>query len=376
MPVMTTAEETSRRSDVAPQVPAHLSGRLAWADTAKGLGMVLVYYGHLAAAVPDLHGAGLSQMRFIYAFHMPLFFLLSGIFFRPVSEAGARCKELAIRRLVPVVFFSAMLVPLWMAGPLLHHMSPWATLAPGLLAYLHGHPDFNWVTWFLVCLWVCECMALGVAAHLRGPVAKCIAGIASIWLGVFACNHADLVAELIGVDIRAWFVYEALVALGFLLVGMAVRPAMQWLSRRRLVAFGVFLAGMAIAAATVDLNFALAQQPVMMAAARHGEAFAFALTALAGIAGVLGLSVVLDRWTVLQEIGRHSIALLGLSGLFFHFVNKLVLHRVAVPESAEGFTAFAGAATLLSLAAMWPVARWLHRHVPAGLGEIARTRLA
>lgn len=351
------------------------AARLAWADVARGLGMVLVYYGHVAAAVPDLHGAALDQMRFIYSFHMPLFFLLSGMFFRTAVNPGARRRELAVRRLVPMLFFSILLVPLWLAGPLLHHLSPWQTLAPGLLAYLHGHPDFNWVTWFLVCLWVCECMALSIVPVLRGAAARCVVGVASLWVGVYACNHADEMADALGLEIRAWFVYEALVALGFFLIGTAARPAMEWLSRRRLAAFAVFAAGMAITAATVDLNHALLGQPVMMAAARHGDAFSFVITALAGSAGLLGLSVALGRSTLLMSVGRQSIALLGLSGLFFHFVNKVLLARVAAPESAAGFTLFAAAVTLVSLASMWPVARWLHRHVPVVLGDAPRFRL-
>lgn len=40
-------------------------------DIAKGIGIILVVYGHLACPVA----------REIFLFHMPLFFLLSGYFF-------------------------------------------------------------------------------------------------------------------------------------------------------------------------------------------------------------------------------------------------------------------------------------------------------
>lgn len=48
--------------------------RIDWIDIAKGIGIILVVMGHLAAEDQDLK-------RFIYCFHMPLFFFISGIVF-------------------------------------------------------------------------------------------------------------------------------------------------------------------------------------------------------------------------------------------------------------------------------------------------------
>jgi fucose 4-O-acetylase-like acetyltransferase len=60
--------------------------RLDWIDIAKGVGIILVVIGHagrgiLNAGIPD--GIGLLPVmdRAIYAFHMPLFFILAGVTF-------------------------------------------------------------------------------------------------------------------------------------------------------------------------------------------------------------------------------------------------------------------------------------------------------
>jgi fucose 4-O-acetylase-like acetyltransferase len=52
--------------------------RIAYLDVAKGIGILLVVLGHnyVRISVPDLG-------KFIFSFHMPFFFLLSGIFFNP-----------------------------------------------------------------------------------------------------------------------------------------------------------------------------------------------------------------------------------------------------------------------------------------------------
>lgn len=47
------------------------SNRIEEVDISKGIGMVLVIMGHLCVSA--------SLRNFIYSFHMPLFFILSGM---------------------------------------------------------------------------------------------------------------------------------------------------------------------------------------------------------------------------------------------------------------------------------------------------------
>jgi fucose 4-O-acetylase-like acetyltransferase len=57
--------------------------RLAWVDVARGIGIILVVYAHvLRAHLPVAKGTGWAATHdhVIYAFHMPLFFVLSGLF--------------------------------------------------------------------------------------------------------------------------------------------------------------------------------------------------------------------------------------------------------------------------------------------------------
>lgn len=68
--------------------------RERWVDVTRGVGITLVVYAH---AVRGLFGAGILHRagawhfadRFIYAFHMPLFFFLSGLFLRARDEDSA-----------------------------------------------------------------------------------------------------------------------------------------------------------------------------------------------------------------------------------------------------------------------------------------------
>lgn len=62
--------------------------RQTWIDVAKGIGILLVVYGHTAAGIvnagiPEDSSTFDSIHRVVYSFHMPLFFAISGILFLP-----------------------------------------------------------------------------------------------------------------------------------------------------------------------------------------------------------------------------------------------------------------------------------------------------
>ena len=77
--------------------------RLDYVDIAKGLGIILVVVGHISPV------KWLNQL--IYTFHMPLFFLIAGMFFRTHNST----KELAVkyfyRLIVPLLFFTLLFFP-------------------------------------------------------------------------------------------------------------------------------------------------------------------------------------------------------------------------------------------------------------------------
>lgn len=69
--------------------------RIAWLDAAKGIGIVLVVVGHaLGGLIDSPIGADVDPFRLgflgIYTFHMPLFFLLSGLMVERRIERGPR----------------------------------------------------------------------------------------------------------------------------------------------------------------------------------------------------------------------------------------------------------------------------------------------
>ena len=54
--------------------------RLMWVDVTKGFLMILVVIGHYPGEVD------FPFITYIYWFHMPAFFLLSGLFFKEIAK--------------------------------------------------------------------------------------------------------------------------------------------------------------------------------------------------------------------------------------------------------------------------------------------------
>ena len=89
------------------------SKRLDYRDYAKGLGIILVVAGHLIGEA-EMEFAGAQGIRmFIYQFHMPLFFMISGVtlelsFYRHGENGAIRLVKRALMLLVSYLFWSGI----------------------------------------------------------------------------------------------------------------------------------------------------------------------------------------------------------------------------------------------------------------------------
>ena len=90
----------------------NVKNRIEWIDYSKGILIILVIAGH---AIPefDLHLDYLAH--FIYSFHMPAFFILSGYLFRYKKDINTVefAKKKAKQLLIPYIIFSCP-DPLWL----------------------------------------------------------------------------------------------------------------------------------------------------------------------------------------------------------------------------------------------------------------------
>lgn len=113
---------------------------LTWIDTARGIAIILVVYGHMI-------GLNTFAFRFIFAFHMPLFFFVSGY---------CTGESLADRRFLPFLWRKTwtLLIPCWIYTNVLFLI----TAGPSeFITRISANPFFNIIPvneWFLPALFL------------------------------------------------------------------------------------------------------------------------------------------------------------------------------------------------------------------------------
>jgi acyltransferase len=130
--------------------------RYDYIDISKGIGILLVVWAHIMITG--------STHRVIYAFHMPLFFLLSGMLFKRERFSGfaSFIKKRSKRLLLPYAVYSVATWALWAMFRYIRHdevVSYWEPLLQTIIA--KGSGEFmvhNSALWFVPCLFVTEIM--------------------------------------------------------------------------------------------------------------------------------------------------------------------------------------------------------------------------
>lgn len=173
--------------------------RQSWADNAKALGMLLVIIGHSQFVNEPL-------LIFIYGFHMPLFFLISGYFGR-VKEGetfGSFVNKNAWQLLVPYVGFYLLTMPfslfrLWKYCCFWSYYHPhdmetwkWFIIRPILGLFSLKINDISFCTntplWFLIALFLIRLLFFGVTRVSHSGWWLALTGVASA--GIFLLLEA------------------------------------------------------------------------------------------------------------------------------------------------------------------------------------------
>lgn len=302
-------------------------------DVARGLGIFLVLYGHaleIIIGTPlELHSE-FAQWRWIYSFHMPLFFFVSGTVYRPRSGRGLIGSVLS---LVLLAYLSHVVG--WVISKIIGipNTSPQSLIVPFFTAV----NLYTVVVWFLIALAMVQ-----VFYHVvdgSGASGKFI-----LWLLLVA-------AFVVGETLKRNYLYIStlLPAALFYVLGANFRVA-SFFNRSRAAQWLLFaFAGLStIILASLNNGCLLYKYlcsssvrpfAVSMASGNIGFVPLFIASAIAGILMILALArILVSGGTVASRffgwMGEISLSLLLVNGLILTFVNPLL--RSYLSRSAPG----------------------------------------
>lgn len=351
-------------------------GRLAAIDVARALGLALVYYGHFVEQVMYLENpAAAAQYKWIYSFHMILFFVLSGWVRGTRSDAPPVrdfVKSVLASRIVPYVFFSVML------GILSFLFTGWFPLVDlstadgyvqAAMSTVLGFPLLNVPLWFVACLVSVECLHRMLRGLLDNTPRTLMAALICYTAGYAINEHYFF----FGQGRSFWLLHEVPVVYAFYLVGVALgrHRALAHVSSGR--AMALFLLALACVHLTFDLNQGPFRylQAVIILLSGHGHFLWFPFTALAGTVSVLALGFLLRNVSWLAFLGRNALILLGMNGVFYHFVNPPLARWSVAALPGDGWTVFLVSitVTVVSIGLSVPVILGLNAAVPQFVGK-------
>jgi acyltransferase len=330
-------------------------------DAAKALGIFLVFYGHIVERFSGLGSeTAFSQMKFIFAFHMPFFFFLAGFFYKERSQSKtSKLKSLFFRRMLPVYLFGLMALPIW---PLYRYLI-WGYVdipiwTEKVLPYLRGQPLLNEITWFLVCLFTTEAIAIFVLPRVKNGLTGLLTAGVFLWIGFYLTGDIQNAEFLLGISKNTWYIHEALVAFGLYTLGYvsyeSIKTVLSAKVSLRLFLLFLFLT---ITFYTYDMNTPYRTFFVVMKESWHGDPVLFLIAGISGSLFLLLLATFLPKNKWIDFIGKNTLILIGLNGLFHAFINLHFATKIKNIDSVYWITGasfgFSVLTILLSVPAIW-----------------------
>ena len=152
--------------------------RISYFDLAKGIGIILVVLGHM-----ENIDAGLRT--WISSFHMPLFFMISGMLMAAKREQEGNTVDVYIKKakgiLIPYMWFSIIYVPIDIMNLYIHHIDEHTFVQNILDSCTFAGIS---VMWFLPALFIAEIVAVYIIRKISEVNTKLDSRILTFFAGV------------------------------------------------------------------------------------------------------------------------------------------------------------------------------------------------
>ena len=358
--------------------------RLPWIDALKGFGIALVVFAHYR--LPE------ALDTYIFSFHMPLFFFISGFLFNFVKYTGSagnfvkgRFRSLIIPYFgfaVLTCLFYFLLDELYSPGvaSIKFFKDDILYMTYSILYALTSMISFNGPLWFLTCLFVTELLFYWLAKRYYWQPGKLL-----IWL-----TAAGIIGYLYSVYVPfrlIWNADVALTAVVFYGAGNLFRKFIESVEELR-VDFGLpksgsrfnkvlyraenFLPGLFILVSLLYFVYLLKfpADKINMSGMIYGEFFSFYLLAFSGIFTFVYIFKKIDSLKLLEYYGRNSLIVLAL-----HFPMKDILTKLSTIifdmdlDCFGCITSFALILTVLNLLGLTPIIYIINKYFPFLAGK-------
>lgn len=293
---------------------------------AKAIGIILVVVGH--AGCPD------ALNKFIYSFHMPFFFILSGYFFKEVNSGEMLWKYMLkkIRKLwlpyvlycIPFIALHNVLAPFGFDGGKLYDVSDYMKHFLGLLCFKGEPSGYFPAFWFLRTLFLSSIILAGcslVISKLKLSKDR----MPAILVGMFC------IIEMVMVLLSGQVIVKlTLMAVVFLCIGIFYR-----IVERRIQYSWILLVVTFLTTFFCSYSFKFTQ----ITEVDGIYLMTYISIAVIGSLFVMALSQKIKLHCGLMKriliyIGNHTMTILALHAIVFKFLNNVIQPMIDAPQDS------------------------------------------
>jgi len=295
------------------------ANRIHWIDICRGIGIILVLYGHLFVSDKNNY--------LIFAFHMPLFFFISGLVFKTVTNKSllSLAFKFAKQLLIPYYIFAVMTYLFTFVSQAVSQTGGNISLSSigyQLFGILYGSGSdgmlgYNVVLWFLPCLFITK-LTFALITKITTQTKK-------LFLILFGCGLSGYLISLFFPWLKLPFGFEiALTGLVFFGAGFLFQKHKNQLvifsNQKALLSITALLFTILIA----TINYHSSGSKVDLRSNQLDNFFLFYLGAFGGITGWVAVSKLLVKNAFLEYLGRHSIVIFAWHNVLLSDIKPLI----------------------------------------------------
>lgn len=332
-----------------------IPNRLNWIDWAKALAIMFVVYGHIPCERGDfLH-------YYITAFHMPLFFFISGFLTKKEFMSKKTFSKYWHSLIIPYFFYNLIFYPYWTVRFLIDHPNPeWfdfirPIIGTILLQIKLPFTDYlNGVTWFISSLLV---MKIILSICNKYKIGKYVIFFFVILTGLFyIVNEFYLfVSTLTPVSFTKCF--------PFFFLGYYCRQKKLISENVQKIDIAFFIGGLLIGAITY--TFVRQKYSIPL----YG--ISYWIMCISSIFGILSLCKLMDRIKsqIIENISIGTIVIMGLHWMFIGTTNYVCTKLFQVCGSITYPPYVVMLLTIIFVAFEYPIILLFKNRYPILLGK-------
>lgn len=332
-----------------------MSERISWIDIAKAIGIGFVVMGHLSNP-EDIN-------TFIYAFHMPLFFFLSGMTFRNDQQFSPYLQKKIRTIIIPYFLFAILTYIFWLL--IGRHFGEDANIEVSLVKplvgifYSNGIDDwllFNTPLWYLTCLFVVEMIFYFISRTNNKEL--------QIFL-LIMCGTVGYLLSLTNFLRLPWGINVGLTAIVIYGLGYFSKQIIHKMQVGKVLNFSLFILFFILCYFLSGVN-----GHVDMNVNVYGNIGYFYLGAILGILAIVNLSQFVSDNRILSFIGKNTLVILALHGVISSLIKGFMVFILNIELSILiNNTLMNALFTLMTLIIAVPIIIFINRYIPELVGK-------